>query len=279
MPKIYNQGMTLKARNNFTLALASIFLAVSTAALVYYLYKLNLLRKGEALFNQEFSLGGIFLWKDSGWTLFFESVFMAAYIPIAAFCIYARFEKTPSNEVAYFMLFLMGCVPELFRLCIPFETVQASYPRLLILAGRALFWGRTLAFISLFAASLIAAESKAINVEQNIFILLLFSLAIANTVPVNTTKVSAAFNIQIGWPLFIYLLYALAALLAFVSCAVNARMTENIRCAKLGGDILCMEAGFLLLNSSAVLAAVVVGAVLLFYGTFRYFYNLHRIYA
>lgn len=279
MAKLYNLAMTLKARNNFTLIMSTLFLALSMAILVYLLYNLNLLRKGHAILSYNMAPKGLSLFQDNLWTLFIEAFLVIIYIPLAAFYIYARFEKTASNEVAYFLIFLLGCVPELFRLFIPLETVQGSYPSLLVFAGRALFWGRTLAFISLFAASISAAPNKNLNAEQNIFILLLFSLAIAGAAPINTTKISPSFNIQTGWTTFLYLLYGVAAVLTMISYAVNARSNENPLFIRMGVDILCVEAGLLILNSSAILAAALAGALLLFVGTFRYFMNLHKAYA
>ena len=270
--------MTLKARNNFTLILSTLFLAVSAAALVYYLYKLNLIRSGQAISNYNISIKHFSLFSDSFLTLCMEAAAIIVYIPAASFFIYARFEKTPSNEVAYFAIFLLGCVPELFRLCVPLETVQGAYPSLLVFAGRALFWGRTLAFISLFAASLYANSNKNLYAEQTIFILLVFSLAIASAAPINTTKISSSFNIQTGWTPFLYLLYGVAAVLTMVSYIVNARANENPIFIKMGVDTFCIEAGFLALNSSAIFAVALLGAVLLYAGTVRYFYNLHKAY-
>lgn len=278
MAKLYNQGMTLKARNNFTLVFSTIFLALCASALAFYLYKLHLIRSGESLFSYELSFKGLSPFSNNAVTLFFAAFCMTLYIPAASFYLYGRFEKTPSNEVAYFVLFLMGCVPELFKLFIPLETSPNAYPALLVFAGRALFWGRTLSFLSLFAASLLASSNMNLRAEQNIFVMLMFSLALASAVPVSTTKISAAFNIPTGWPVFLNLLYALAAVLTAISYAIKGRENEEPLCYKLAFDVLSVEAGLLLLNASGILAASAIGAALLFTGTFRYFDNLHKLY-
>ena len=271
--------MTLKARNSFTLILSTFFLAVSTAALLFYLYKLNIIHKGQAMPNFTLSIKDFAPFSNSFFTLCLETLCIMFYIPAAAFFIYARFEKTPSNEVAYFVVFLLGCVPELFRLCVPLEIMQGSYPSLLVIAGRALFWGRTLSFVSLFAASLLAAPNKSMNAEQNIFLLLVFSLTLASFAPVNTAKISASFNVQTGWTQFFYLLFGAAAALTMISYAMNAWSNENPIFIKMGVDVLCIEAGLLAINSSAIFAAALLGVFLLYAGTIRYFYNLHKIYA
>lgn len=271
--------MTLKSRNTFTLVSSTIFLVFCSIALLYYLYSLNIgFKAGPSASNgaldSEFSI-----WRDNIWTIFIEALFMIVYIPTASFYLYARFEKTPSNEVAYFLLFLLGCMPETMRLCIPLESVMNTYPRLLVFAGKAFFWGRILAFTSLFAAALISDTGKNLSSERHIFVMLIFSLAIASAIPVNTTRIPSSFNIQSGWPIFAVLYYILTAALAMISCAINARSSENPLYIRTGLDILCVLAGFLALNSTAILAVAIPGAVLLATGTFRYFTNLHRLYS
>ena len=147
-----------------TLIFSTIFLAICSASLLYYLYKLN--------FSYEFSKDGFSFWSNNVWVLFFETLAMIVYIPTAAFYAYARFEKTPSNEIAYFILFLLGCVPELLRPCIPLEIAGATFSNLLVIIGKALFWGRTLSFTSLFVASLILDSEKNLNAERHFVVML-----------------------------------------------------------------------------------------------------------
>ena len=253
-----------------TLIFSTIFLAICSASLLYYLYKLN--------FSYEFSKDGFSFWSNNVWVLFFETLAMIVYIPTAAFYAYARFEKTPSNEIAYFILFLLGCVPELLRPCIPLEIAGATFSNLLVIIGKALFWGRTLSFTSLFVASLILDSEKNLNAERHFVVMLIFSLALASAISVNTTKIPPTYNIQIGWPLFAALYYALTALLSLISYAVNARTNENPLYLRLGLDVLCVMAGLLALSGAAILAAAIPGTFLLFFGTFRYFNNLHKLY-
>lgn len=271
--------MTLKARNTFTLVFSTIFLAFSALTILYYLYKLNLVLNDQAVFNYDISTNNFSIWKDNIWTVFFEAIAMAIYIPTASFYIYARFEKTPSNEVAYFILFLMGCIPEFLRPCIPMETLQNTFPSFLVIAGKALFGGRILAFTSLLASSLLNDTGKNLKTEQHFFLMLIFSLALASAIPVNTTKIPLSFNIQIGWPIFIRLFYALTLILTMISYAINAKNSENPLYFKIGIDILCVMAGFLTMNTSAVFALALPGAVALATGTFRYFTNLHKLYS
>ena len=152
--------MTLKTRNRYTLTFSAFFLFVSAVIVLYFLYKMNAVLKGDSFINYGISLDKPSLLEPHYITIILSSLFLALYIPAVSFYIYARFEKTPSSEVAYLVLFLLGCVPELARLFIPIETVENNLPDFLVIAGRALFWGRTLSIVSLFAASIFSTNSK-----------------------------------------------------------------------------------------------------------------------
>ena len=270
--------MTLKTRNRYTLTFSAFFLFVSAVIVLYFLYKMNAVLKGDSFINYGISLDKPSLLEPHYITIILSSLFLALYIPAVSFYIYARFEKTPSSEVAYLVLFLLGCVPELARLFIPIETVENNLPDFLVIAGRALFWGRTLSIVSLFAASIFSTNSKGLETEQNIIVLLVFSLALANIVPVNTTKITSTFSIGIGWSNFVNFTYIVTILLTAASYAVNAHLNENPLYLRMGLGIFCMEAGYFIINSSAILLVSAIGAILLVVGTTRALSALHKLY-
>ena len=109
-------------------------------------------------------------------------------------------------------------------------------------------------------------------------VLLVFSLALANIVPVNTTKITQSFSIEIGWNSFVHLTYAVTIILTAASYAVNAALNENFLYFRLGIGIFCLELGCFILNTSAVLAVSAVGAILLAAGTMRALSALHKLY-
>lgn len=270
--------MTLKTRNRYTLIFSTFFLFVSASVALYFIYRMNSIANGESFLNYGISLDKPSLFEPHYITIILSSLFLALYIPTVSFYIYGRFEKTPSSEVAYLVLFLLGCVPEFARLFIPIETVENNLPSFLVIAGRALFWGRTLSIVSLFAASIFSSNSKGLETEQNIVVLLVFSLALANIVPVNTTKINSTFSIGIGWSDFVNFTYIVTILLTAASYAVNAKLNENPLYLKMGLGIFCMEAGYYILNASAILALGAIGAALLSFGTFRALSALHKLY-
>ena len=270
--------MTLKTRNRYTLTFSTFFLFFSLFTCAYFVYRMNSVIKGESFLNYGVLLKDASLFSPCYLAVALSCLFMALYIPAISFYIYARFEKTPSSEVAYLILFLLGCLPEFARLFIPLETVQKNLPSFLVIAGRALFWGRTLSVVSLFAASIFSSKSKGLETEQNIIVLLVFSLALANIVPVNTTKITPSFSIEIGWNNFVQLTYAVAIILTAASYAVNAALNENSLYIRMGIGIFCIEFGCFILNTSAVLAFSAVGAILLIVGTMRALSALHKLY-
>ncbi len=260
--------MTLKSRNRFTFFSSVLFLVISIFYILCFLYNLK----------RGIDLSDFSVFHHSLWTLLFAGIFLAVYIPLSSFYLYSRFEKTPSNEVAFFVLFLLGCLPEIFRVFIPFETVARNYPVLLVVAGRAIFWGRTLCFVSLFAGSICGMNRKSVNAEQNILVILIFSLVLAGLVPVNTAHIYKSFSVQIGFATFIYVLYVLIALLTFATYAMCAYQNENSSYLKIGINALLIESGLIILYSSTIMALVLPAVIMLSAGTFRYIRQLRRLY-
>ena len=102
--------MTLKTRNRYTLTFSTFFLFVSALVSIYFLYKVKAVASGQIQLNYGISLENPKLFERHYISIIVSSLFMALYIPTVSFYIYARFEKTPSSEVAYLMLFLLGCL-------------------------------------------------------------------------------------------------------------------------------------------------------------------------
>ncbi len=270
--------MTLKTRNRYTLTFSTFFLFVSALVSIYFLYKVKAVASGQIQLNYGISLENPKFFERHYISIIVSSLFMALYIPTVSFYIYARFEKTPSSEVAYLMLFLLGCLTEFVRPFIPLETVEKNLPSFLVIAGRTLFWGRTLSIISLFTASIFSSKKKGLETEQNIIVLLVFSLALANIVPVNTIKIESNFSIGVGWSKFVNFTYIVAIALTAASYAINAKLNENPIYIRVGIGVFCMEAGYFILNTSAVLSLTALGAALLAFGTEKALSALHKLY-
>ncbi len=273
--------MTLKGKNRYTFILSVFFSAISIFFLVYFLIRLNAILKTDAI---PMSLPSPL--KENIWAVVFAELCMIAYIPIVSFYIYSHFLKTPSTEIIYFMLFVLGAAIELFRITLPFEIEQNTFPRLIVFIGRALFFGRTLVFISIFVSAVAGEPEQRVNAEQNIFIILIVSVTISSIVPINTAglilsapaKSVVPFSVKAGLNSFAIFFYIICAVATFSTYAIKSWQSENSNYLFLAIDIILVEAGLVALNTSQILAVAIPGAVFIGVGTFRYLNRLHKLY-
>lgn len=273
--------MTLKGKNRYTFILSVFFSVISICFLAYFLIRLNAILKTGAI-----SISFPPPLKKSIWAVIFAELCMIAYIPIVSFYIYSHFLKTPSTEIIYFMIFLLGAAIELFRITLPFEIERNTFPNLLVFIGRALFFGRTLVFISIFVSAVAGEPEQRVNAEQNIFIALVVSVTISSIVPINTIglnlsappKSIAPFSLEAGLNSFAIFFYIICAAATFSTYAIKSWQSENPNYLFLAIDIILVEAGLVALNSSEILAAAIPGAISIGAGTFRYLNRLHKVY-
>lgn len=270
--------MTLKGKNRYTFVFSIFFLGMSIFFLLYFLFRMNAMPNNATFSGHSLSIEAYSPFRQNIWTLFFTGFFLLVYVPAIAFYTYSHFIKTPSTEIIYFMLFLFGCMIEIIRMLVPLETAQNAYPEFLVLLGRLLFWGRILCFSALFTSVVAGEPDQRINAEQNIFILIIFSLTLAYFVPVNTTEITDGFSIDVGMKKTMILFCIIVTLLTFASYAIKSWQNESKNHLLLGFDIILIEAGFILLTVGAVLIPAILGAVFLTIGTFFYLNHLHKLY-
>ncbi len=114
--------MTLKGKNRYTFTLSTFFLALSVFFLAYFILKINAeSRTAIAGTNSE-------VFGQNAWATNFSSFCRRVFVPAAGFVAYSRFIKTPSLEIVYLMLFLLGCSTGLVRLFALFETTAGTFP-------------------------------------------------------------------------------------------------------------------------------------------------------
>lgn len=264
--------MTLKGKNRYTFILSTFFLGLSIFFLAYFILKMN----AESQSAIEGANSEVF--GRNAWAMIFSSFCLMAFVPAAAFFAYSHFIKTPSMEIVYFMLFLLGCSTGLVRLFALFETASGTFPEYYVFFGRTAFWGQLLCFASLFMVAVAGMPDQRVNVEHNIFIVLIFSLTLAKFVPVNTLEFAENFSLGNGARRLLIFFCALAAILTAATHSLKAWQSENNAHYSLAADTIIMETGLMLLVSGKTLVPTIIGAVILVAGTFRYLGVLHKLY-
>lgn len=266
--------MTLKSRNRLTFAIALTFLALSTLIAVQFFLR-NTAPEGKIY---DISFSDFSLFRYCSGSVVISIFFLMFYIVAAGFYLYGHFYKTPSTEIVYFLLFLIGTVPETFRLMIPTYIYQNTFTPFLDYIGRALFWGKITSCFSLFLCALLGDSEQRTTIESNCFLLIIFSLLFSNLIPVNTAQVTRVFSVSNSLPTAIYVLETATIILTLLTYIIHARATEDRRYIYLGLFSIVLLIGKHLLSVTGIFAINLLGMTLLVWGTFQYLRIIHNFY-
>ena len=187
-----------------------------------------------------------------------------------------EFEKTQSSEIIFLALFFTGCFFEAARLSFPFFNLWDSKETASILASRLVLAGRVICTTSiLFSAAYSGTEYRQ-YVEQNIAIIFVLGLVIANFYPLNTSHVLPDGHFEWGFSNLLINAQRIILLLAFfLQLRLRKGDKTNIHIAT---GLLLLSLGYSFLVSSTNLFFLCFGTVFIVSGTHLYIKKLHNIY-
>jgi hypothetical protein len=121
------------------------------------------------------------------------------YSLISIILIYFLFEKTQSQEILFFSLFVISMAVESIRIIIPLKVVY-DFPTLYcVMATRILVFSRYFGLFSLFASGVCATGLETQKQRNTIIVILLTALAIASSVPVDGLSWDSALTMLTGY--------------------------------------------------------------------------------
>ena len=201
-----------------------------------------------------------------------------AYSLISITLIYFFFEKTQSPEIVFFGFFVFSLVFELFRLVIPLKMVFSFPIMYLISATQVLLFGRYFGLFSLFATSVYAAGFDVQKQRNIFFILLLSSLGIALSVPVDSLVWDTSLKMMSGYN-FMFSMVELGIMAAAIVTFFISAFTRGSRTyIFIGLGSLMAYAGRNILISSDNWITPVPGLLLLATGTWLICSRLRKEY-
>ena len=196
------------------------------------------------------------------------------YLPVTMGFIYFGFEKTRSQEIIFFFIFLIACLLEQLRLFFPLHGMWKTSSVSLIYFGRIIIMGRSMAFISSLFLALFSGPEHRMDVERNVLILVLLSAVIGYFYPLDTMITTSSFMIKLGYGHMFeigrFLIIALAVITLFVNnySADEKGLKESI------GFLLLFIDYLLLIGCDSYIPAG-IGIVVLITGTILYLKPLH----
>ena len=206
-----------------------------------------------------------------------SSIFvLLAYSFITLIVINIEFEKTQSSEIIFLAIFFIGCFLESARLAFPIFNLWESKETASILASRLVLAGRVICTASiLFSAAYSGTEYRQ-YVEQNIAIIFVLGLVIANFYPLNTNYVLPEGHFAWG---FSNLLVTSQRFIMFLTFFLQLRLKKGDKKNRnLAAGILLLALGYSFLVSASNIFFLAGGALLIISGTHLYIKTLHSIY-
>ncbi len=272
--------MTIKTRNRLLVIFFSISLLILAANILQFIYaSLNnglILPKEPVRVFTPFTGKGIFGYNKYA---VLSGIFaLCVYVPAVAIIIYASFEKTQSIEVIYFSMFLLGCFFESLRLLIAEFELWSTYSKLLITLGKGIIGGRILAPLSLFFASIFSESNQRQNVENNLLVLVVISIALAVLYPLNTLQTTTTYSVLWGYNK-LFVIFKIILFLSTICAMILNTTSENRKemSSSLIGFIL-LFIGYLLLINTDCFFNLLSGSILLTTGTTMYLHSTHVLY-
>jgi hypothetical protein len=273
--------MTLSVRNNcfktgIGLSALSLIVAVSAAFVVMPAYPEA---SGEAARRSLGIFQGLLkaLSPSAPYVPFVSMLGSVVYSLISIILIYYFFEKTQSQEILFFSLFVISFAAESIRIIIPLKIVYALPTVYCAAASRALIFGRHFGLFSLFAAG-VCASGLEVQKQQNVVIVIaLAALAIALGIPVDSLSWDSSLTMLSGYTKVFMAVEGGLLVLTVISFFIAAYTRSDREYIFIGiGSLLAFLGRNALLYADAWIT--LPGLAVLAAGTWFFCTKLHRVY-
>jgi hypothetical protein len=222
----------------------------------------------------------------------FVSRFLApnAYAPFAAIAgaviypfvtlilIYYFFEKTPSPEILFFALFVLSLSFEGMRLIVPLQKIREIPALYLLMASRALLFGRFFGIFSLFAASVYAAGLEMQKQQNIIMIIALITLVITLGVPIDVLSWDTSYCMINGYTSMFRMVEAGVLFITMLSFFISAYSRGSQEYILIGAGSFLVFLGRNLLLSADTWLTPLPGLLALVVGAWFICTRLHKVY-
>lgn len=200
------------------------------------------------------------------------------YVPVVLFFIFRYFENTQSSEIIFFSAFLLGILCEAARFYTICFGVWQTFTNLLIFLGNIVLFGRLLTPLSFACASIFSETEQRQDIERNYLIMIVSAFLFALIIPLNTGRISSAGLVTESFMKLLNGARFILIILATFSFYVRSVKHANRDFISIGLFIFELYAGYVFLICSDNYFFMILGAGLLYSGTYFYLKGLHKMY-
>jgi hypothetical protein len=200
------------------------------------------------------------------------------YSLIGITLIYFLFEKTQSQEILFFSLFVVSLAVESIRIIIPLKVVYEFPAVYCVMAARTLVFSRYFGLFSLFASGVCAAGLEAQKQRNTIIVIALTALATAMGIPVDGLSWDSSLIMLTGYTTMFAIVEGGLLFFTVISFFIAAHNRSSGDYILIGiGALLAFAGRNILLYADAWLIPL-PGLIALGAGTWFFCTRLHQIY-
>jgi hypothetical protein len=200
------------------------------------------------------------------------------YSLVALVLIYFSFEKTQAPEILFISLFVLSFSFETMRLITPLQKVRAIPSIYLLLASRALIFGRFFGIFALFTAGVYAAGLE-IQKQINVILVAAFiSLVVALRIPIDILSWDSSFSMINGYRSLFRMIETVVLIITMLSFFISAWSRGTPEYIAVGAGTFLVYAGRNILLSGDTWICPVPGLLLLTAGAWLICTKLHKVY-
>lgn len=272
--------MTLKQRNHIltTLAIFSIIcIILSTIILFVSLFKKTLIAPPN-------TIRAIQLFKSDSFppvnfvAILLSCLFLMITTPVQLLSLPRYFGKTQSTELIYFAGFSIGVFCEIFRFLILCIGLWQTFSDLLLIFGRGIIFGRTLAVLSFFFAATMSESSQRQDNIRNFLLMISVSIMISITTPLNSARILSTGMVTIGFQASFNSLIVIIVLISAIAFFHKFRKYYKKEFKLLSFVFILLMLGYALILGSDNFLTFPIGVALYIYGAYKYLQTIHTLY-
>jgi hypothetical protein len=201
-----------------------------------------------------------------------------SYAFITMIFIYYYFEKTQAPEILFFALFALSLTVEASRIMVPLRAAYELPVMSLVMASRALLFGRFFGVFSLFAASLYAAGLEMRKQGNILLIIALVTLILALGIPIDCMSWDSTLSMIYGYSSMFRLVETGIMLITTMTFFVSAYSRGSGEYVFIGIGAFLSYIGRNMLLGADTWISPLPGLAILIAGTWFICSRLHRVY-
>jgi hypothetical protein len=200
------------------------------------------------------------------------------YSLITLILIYYSFEKTQAPEILFISLFVLSFSFEIMRLLTPLQKIWAIPSVYLLMASRALLFGRFFGIFALFAAGVYAAGLE-VQKQLNVILVIAFiSLIVSLRIPIDILTWDSSFSMINGYLSLFRMTETVIFIITIMSFFISAWSRGTPEYVTVGAGSFLVYAGRNILLSGDTWVSPLPGVLFLAAGTWLICTKLHKVY-